>query len=172
MNDPITGIREALSQAVALLDQAGARDEALAQFVAPRRRLGFTRPAVMLPLGRVWRLGALLLDRDATLYATGSITRVTEPVRPNYQSLSAEERRGYRAAALKGGFPQGETVNFDATAVELDAAQLRSGRGPLFLRSDRALVRWSPSISDDAAVDLDAYLSDRVRLLVDPPEGA
>lgn len=172
MNDPVAGIREMLSGAVVVLDHAGARDEALARFVSPRRRLGFTRPSVMLPLGRVWRLGVLLLDRDATVYATGSITRVTEPVWPNYQSLSAEQRRGYRAAALKGGFAQGETVNFDATVIELDATQLRSSRGPLFLRGDSALVRWSRSAPDDDATDLESYLSDRVSLLVNPPEGA
>lgn len=172
MSDPIDGIRHALGVAVGRLDSAGARVEALARFVPARRRLGFTRSAVMLPLGQVWRLGVLLIDREAAVYATGSITRAEEPKRPNYQSISAEERREYRAAAIKGGFTRGEAVNFDATAIELDEDLLRTGHDPLFLRGNRALVRWSPSATDESAIDLETYLCDRVSLLVDPPEGA
>jgi hypothetical protein len=166
------GIRAVLDRAVRRLSEAGARDEALAMFVEPRRVLLFTKDATMVPIGRVWRLGVLLLDRSGGLYATGSITRAVEPGRAAYQSLSAESRREYRAAAFRGPFDRGETVNFDAPAIPLTSAELRSSTGPLFLRGDQPMVRWNTSPGDDAAVELDAYLADRVELLIDPPEGA
>lgn len=163
-------IREVLARAVDRL--AAARDEALATFVAPRRVLFFTKDAVMVPVGRVWRLGVFLLGRDGTLCETGATTRAVEPGRAGYQSLSAESRRGYRAAALKGPFARGETVNFDAAVIDLEPGSLRASTGPLFLRGDRAMVRWNASAGDDAAIDFDAYLADRVSLLLHPPEGA
>lgn len=166
----VARIREAAAQAVRRLDAAGARDEALAVFVPRHRRMLITREAVLQPAGRVWRLGVLLLDRDANLRATGAITRATEPGRPAYQSLSAETRRAYRAAAQRGHFGHGETVNYDAEPIDLDAASLRASTGPLILRDGRALVKWSATA--EGTVDFEAYLSERVGLLTDPPLGA
>lgn len=154
------------------LRSAGARDEALAIFVPPRRVLFFTRDASFIPIGRVWRLGAFLLDSEATLYETGSTTRAVAPGYPGFQSNSAEERRGYRAAAFKGPFHPGETVNFRAAIIALDADTLRSSTGALFLRDDRPVVRWNPSATADTAIAFDAYLRERVDLLVNPPQGA
>lgn len=168
----VSGIRAALDGAVDRLATAGARDEAVARFEPSRRVMLFTTKARMVPLGRAWRLGVFLLARDGTLHATGSITRAVAPGHPGYQSVSAESRREHRAAAFRGPFQPGEPVNFDATVIELDAASLRSSAGPLFLRDDTPLVRWSPAAGDDAAVAFDAYLEDRVSLLLNPPEGA
>jgi len=126
----------------------------------------------MIPLGRAWRLGVFLLARDGTLHATGSITRAVAPGHPGYQSASAENRREHRAAAFRGPFERGEPVNFDAAVIELDAVSLRASRGPLFLRDDAPLVRWSPSAGEDTAVPFGPYLEDRISLLLNPPEGA
>ncbi|HEV7184469.1 MAG TPA: hypothetical protein VGN33_08220 [Leifsonia sp.] len=166
----IAGIRAALADAVGRLDAADARDEALATFIPRHRRMLITHEAVLRPVGRVWRLGVLLLGRDGALYATGSITRATEPGRPAYQSLSAEDRRAYRAAAIRGHFAAGETVNYDAVPIELDAPSLRASAGPLLLRGGHALVKWSPTAA--GTVDFATYLADRVGLLTDPPQGA
>ena len=166
------GIRSLILTARNRLADAGAPDEALASFVPEHRGRLFTKKAVMLPLGRVWRLGVLLLDADAQLYQTGLTTRALEPGRPAYQSLSAEQRREYRAAAYRGKFARGETVNFDATPIVVDPAALRSSPGVLFVRGDRAFVRWSSTAPDEAAVDLEAYLNDRVGLVLEPPAGA
>ncbi|GGE87291.1 hypothetical protein [Mycetocola zhadangensis] len=166
------GIRSSLRSTRDRLETAGARDEALATFVPAHRGRLFAKKATMVPQGRVWRLGVLLLDHDAQLYETGLTARALEPGRPAYQSVSAEQRREYRAAAFRGKFTRGETVNFDAAPIELDADALRVSTGALFLRNDRVLVRWSPTASDEAAVDLDDYLTDRAGLLLDPPEGA
>jgi hypothetical protein len=168
----IAGIRDALSDAAQRLATADVRDEALATFVPAHRVLVFPRKAAMIPVGRVWRLGVFLLDAPATLYATGATTRAVEPGRSNHQSVQAERRREYRAAASRGHFAPGETVNYDATAIPLDAAALRSSPGPLFLHHGVAKVRWNRAADDDAAVEFEHYLAERVGLLLDPPEGA
>lgn len=168
----VAGIRSAIAVAIRRLQEAQARDEALAEFIPRHRRMLITREAVLRPVGRVWRLGVLLLDRDGVLRATGSITRATEPGRPGFQSQSAETRRAYRAAAQRGHFPHGETVNYDAAAIDLDAVSLRASTGPVFVRDGRALVRWNATTPDADAVAFDAYLAERVGLLTDPPEGA
>lgn len=169
----VAGIRTQLDEARHRLSEAGARDEALAVFVPPRRILSvFTKKAAMVPAGRVWRLGVFLLDRDGTLYATGSTTRAVPPGYPGHQSLSAESRREYRAAAYRGPFAPGETINFDARRIELEGDDLHSAGGPLFLRNGSAWVRWSASAGDDAAMAFPVYLGERVDLLVNPPAGA
>ena len=168
----VAEIRTLLDDAVERLTEAGARDEALAEYVPERRVLGVPRKPVLRSAGRVWRLGVFLLAPDGTLYETGLATRALEPGRPAYQSASAEQRREYRAAATRGRFPHGETVNFDAVEVVLDSDHLRSAAGRLFLAGDRARVRWNASAGDADAIDLDSYLADRVELLAEPPAGA
>ena len=168
----LAGIRGLLERAVARLTAAGARDEALAEYVPEHRVLLVTRRAVLRPIGRVWRLGVFLLAADGTLFETGLTTRALEPGRPAYQSASAEQRREYRAAATRGRLPHGETVNFDAVEVVLDSEHLRASTGRLFLDGDRARVRWNAGAGDADAVDLESYLTDRVELLAEPPAGA
>lgn len=168
----IDGIRGSLDAAVDRLREADARDEALAIFVPRRRVLLFTKDASLIPLDRVWRLGVFLLDHEGALFETGSTTRAVAPGYPGFQSHSAEERRGYRAAAVKGPFRPGETVNFGATLVDLEMEALRDSPGALFVADDTALVRWNPSATADTAMEFHAYLNERVSLLIDPPEGA
>lgn len=169
----VDGIRVTIAEAIERLRAADARDEALATFSpAGRRALVFTKSARMHPAGRVWRLGVFLLDGEGTLRATASFTRAVEQGRSNHQSASAEVRREYRAAASNGPFPAGESINFDAEVIPLEADYLSVSTGPLFLRDGRALVRWSGAADDDAAVEFAAYLADRIDLLVNPPEGA
>ena len=98
--------------------------------------------------------------------------RATPPGRAQYQSISAETRRAYRAAAERGHFAPGDTVNFDAAPIDLDADALRASRGPLLLRDGRVLVRWSAAVADADARDFVPYLTERVDLLAHPPEGA
>lgn len=162
-------IRAVVSRAVDRLAAAGARDEALAEYVEPRKVLLFTREAVLRPVGRAWRLGALMVDRDGTLYATGAIVRAREAGVRNYQSQSGEDRRDLRAAALRGKFPAGEPVNHGWRVVSLDAESLRSGDSAVFVAPDGSVkVRWNAALGDGAARDLAAYVDERVGLLVDP----
>lgn len=177
MDDPNAGdeeaverIRSALAEAVRRLTEAGARDEALAEFVGRRRTFGIPREPVLRQIGRVWRLGVLLLASDGGLRATGQLVRAAPPGRTQYISVSAETRRAFRAAAERGHFDDGETVDFDAPPIELTAEALRASRGPLLLRDGLPLVRWSAS--SEQTVDFHAYLDERVELLAHPPEGA
>ena len=172
MSDGVAGIREAIADAARQLSEACAKDELLADLTQRKRLLGLVRPPVFVPRGRVWRLGVLLLDQAGTLYATGTITRATETGRPTYQSASVEERREFRATAVRSGLPAGETVNFNARPIELDDAILSDTDGPLFLRDGLPFVRWSHTFGNASAMPLENYLRDRVELLVHPPEGA
>jgi hypothetical protein len=165
-------IRALLDRAVEQLSASGARTEALAEYVPEHRVLLVPRPAVLRSTGRVWRLGVFLLGADGALYETGQTTRALEPGRPGYQSQSAEQRRAYRAAASRGRFPHGETINFDATPAVLDVEALRVSTGRLFVSENRPLVRWNATAGDADAVDLASYLDDRVELLANPPAGA
>ncbi|MEY9852379.1 hypothetical protein ABH923_002057 [Leifsonia sp. EB41] len=168
--EAVAGIRDALAEAVLRLTEAGARDEALAVLVPRRRTFGIPREPVLRPEGRVWRLGVLLLGRDGTLFATGRLVRATPPGRTQYVSVSAETRRAYRAAAERGHFRDGETVDFDAPEIQLTVEALRGATGPLLLRDGEALVRWSAS--SEQTVGFPAYLAERVDLLAHPPQGA
>ncbi|MEO7123326.1 MAG: hypothetical protein ABI400_09485 [Lacisediminihabitans sp.] len=172
MTEPVTKIRETFAEVASRLERSGAKDEIRADLTTRRLLLGLVRPPVFVPRGRVWRLGVLLLGHDQTLYATGLITRVTDTPRPTFQSNAAEERRGYRALALRSGLPKGATVNFNAPVIALDRASLRDSTGPLFLQDDLPSVRWSHSLGGEMTMSLDDYLRDRVELLVHPPEGA
>ena len=164
----IAGIRESLARAVQALDAAAVADEALATFTIRKRLLFVERAPVMLPVGRVWPLGVLLLGRDGRLHATGKITRAVPAGYPGYQSPGLEVRRGYRAAAFAGDFAEGDTVNFDTTEIVLDAAALNAASTPLFLDGDQARVRWNRT-NPAQSVTLGPYLADRMSLLIDPP---
>jgi len=170
--DAIAHIHAAVQDAVTALGAAAARQEALAEFVPARRQFLVRREPVLRWIGAVWRLGVFLLDAEGTLRATGSLVRATPPGRPQYQSQSAEDRRSLRAAAQRGHFRDGETVNFDALPVRMDASSLRASTGPLFLRDGRPLVRWSATAHDGDAREFGGYLAERVELLIHPPDGA
>lgn len=166
----VAAARAAVADAVEALSAAGARDEALAVYVPRQRKLLIPREPVLRPAGRVWRLGVLLLDAGGGLHATGQLVRATPPGRTQYISASAETRRAYRAAAERGHFRDGETVNFDAPPIELTAGALSAADGPVLLRDGRVLVRWSATAAQH--VDFADYLAERVDLLTNPPEGA
>ncbi|WP_125100377.1 hypothetical protein [Leucobacter chromiireducens] len=160
------------------LTLAGVEAEHLAVLEPPRRVLLWTRPARMREIGRVWRLGTLLLGTDGALYAAGRATRAAERGRPGYQSLSREERREIAAAALRGGFASGAPVNFDATEIPIEdpaalAALAASGPDggaelPLGLADGEVRVRWRAGAPLAGAQTLAAFLSERAELLRSP----
>ncbi len=160
--EPLPELRATLALTVAWLEEYGARDEALARLDRKRGLLGLGARTVLSPIGRVWRLGVLLLDGDGRLYAGGAVTRAVEPRHPNYQSVSGEERREMRRIALES-FPEGEVVNYDVEELALDEDGLARGSGPLRLVDGRVLVQWARG---QGLVPLDRYLEERCRLLV------
>jgi hypothetical protein len=173
VTDGVERARVLLAEAADRLGAAGTRDEALGEYVEPKPVLGIRRDPTIRSLGRVWRVGALLLgsspETTGQVWATGSITRVIEAGRAQFVSVSAEVRRAYRAAAAKGHFAPGDTVNHGATPIPLDDS-LVDGSGTLFVRDGTPRVRWSATAGTD--VPLADYLDDRVGLLVAPPRGA
>jgi len=166
----IARARGLIGDAVAALREGGARHETLAELQPERRMLGIPRAARMTRIGRVWRLGVLLLDESGGVFGTGHVVRAERAARKSVTAEAVARQRAWRAAAVKGGIPEGETVDFDAEPVDLDELSSRGAFGPLVLRGDDVLVRWSPT-QPDALTPLDAYLRDRVDLLVHPPQG-
>jgi hypothetical protein len=166
----VSRARELLTGAAAALRDGGARHETLAELAPARRVLGIPRAARMTPIGPVWRLGVLLLDVEGRAYSTGHVVRAERAARRSITAEAVAQQRAWRAAAVKGGIPEGETVDFDAPAVDLDELGRVGASGPLVLADGAVRVRWSPA-QPDALTPLDAYLRDRVDLLVHPPEG-
>lgn len=167
--------RAATTATVARLAAAEAGAEQLAEFVPAGRRFRvFPRPATMLPQGEVWRLGVLLLARSGDLFALGQLTRAAERGRVGYQSSSREERRDLAAAALRGGYPVGTPVNFNATPLPFDEARLAElgGACPLGIADGSLRVRWRAGASLAGAPTLARYLAERADLLLDPPFAA
>jgi len=167
----ITRIAALAGDAVAALRASGARTEVLADLEPERRVLGIARAARMVPRGRVWRLGVLLLDDAGHVLASGRVVRAERPSRRSIPANAVAEQRALRAAAIKGGIPEGEAVNFDTSPIDLDELARAGASGPLVLGDAEVLVRWSPA-QPDALTALDRYLADRVELLTSPPSGA
>lgn len=168
--------RAACAEAAARLASTGIEPDALAEYVPPRTILLVTRKATMRPAGEAWRLGTVLLATDGALFAHGHTTRSAERGRPGYQSTSREERREIAAAALRGGYPVGTTVNYDAVPLPLTAsiAEPRSPEDelPIGYRDGEIRIRWRAGAPLEGAQPLAAYLRERVGLLTDPTHGA
>lgn len=146
-----------LRASVDALDAAGVADEALAE-IKPARKLGpLTVPLKFVAVGRAWRLGEVLLDRDARLYSTGSVTRAVTPKDFAANKSPAEEtRRELQRAAVRSRFRQGDTVNFGFTPLAV-------GDGPLRMVGDELVLTLA-----HAEVPLETYLADRVRFAITP----
>ena len=142
-----------LARTVESLRAAGIEPEHVAQR-RPARRLGPIQFAERLvPAGRAWRLGELLLTDDGALLATGVVTRAIEPRQFAANKSPAEEaRRELQRAAVRGRFPTGAAVNVDSREIETD----RDATGAVTVTLA------------DAVVDLERYLADRVRFAITP----
>ena len=160
-----------------LLDDARARlasapREALGELVTPRRLLGIPRVPRIERRGEAWHLGVLLLTDDAVL-ATGDVIRARHEARRGYAAESQRHRAELAAAAARGGFAEGETVHIGWRMLRPDALPLAGAggtdAGPLVDFEGVPSVRWSAA---GGLMHLDAYLAERVALLLAPPAGA
>lgn len=150
MSDDLAAL---LARTIESLRSAGIEPEHLAER-RPARRLGPIQLAEKLvPAGRAWRLGELLVTDQGVLLATGIVTRAVEPRQfAANKSPSEEARRELQRAAVRGGFPTGAAVNVDSREIETD----RDAAG--------AMTVALP----DAVVSLEHYLADRVRFAITP----
>lgn len=151
--------REVVAETVARLRDAGAPTEVR---VATLR--GAFGRAKLRPAGEVWRLGALCLDADGGVWATGDVLVVTRPTHPNHRSAVALERNELRGLLVRAGVPEGATAVVDARPLDLDAPE-----APLVATPEGLGVLWTPG---GAAVPFGAYLGERADLLIHPPERA
>ena len=105
---------------------AGIPDEALGVWRPQKKIFGVPRPPAIDPVGRAWRLGALLVGSDGTLYATGKVTRAIVPKDFNSdKTVAGDERREIQRAAARGSFRTGESVNYEWTRLTpAEAAEL------------------------------------------------
>jgi hypothetical protein len=159
-------VRELLTRTIEVLETRGSPDEALGLLRPAHRILGLRRPAVIVPAGRAWRLGVLLLDRSGALYATGMVTRAISPKRGVADhSLIADARREDQRAAVRGSFADGQVVNFGYSAIPLDEDSLRAGAGPLSKNGTTVTVRWDTSGAGRGSAPLESYLAERISLL-------
>ncbi|HEY4225463.1 MAG TPA: hypothetical protein VGM70_06585 [Pseudolysinimonas sp.] len=166
--------RTIIAVAVDRLTAAGARTETLAELRIPRRIGPITRAPRFTTIGRVWRLGVLLLapdgDGGGRLFATGAVTRARDPRHPNFTSVSGEERREVREAARRSGFAAGQAIDYDAVPLPLDGSL--GSVGPLVVRDGALIVSWNAGRSADSLTPFADYLAERVELLGHPPDGA
>jgi hypothetical protein len=154
-----------LARTIARLEAAGIRDEALASWKHSRGVLGIGASDSLIPVGRAWRLGVLLLGRGGALYSTGEVTRAVQPGRAAVnRSTRGEQRRAIRAIAARGNFPRGEVINHGWAPIALDEASLATGSGLLSVRDGAVQVRIDPD--ELGVVPLERYLGDRVSILL------
>src|SRR5690349_13239033 len=97
-----------------ILRDAVARLEAVPDDALGELRLSRLRKPRIVPIGRAWRLGSVLLTRDLALFRAGRTTRAVQPKEfLANKSNEAAERRELQLAALRGGCRVGDTVHFD-----------------------------------------------------------
>ena len=114
------------------LEASGLPQEALGVWRRERKLFGVPRPPVIDPVGHAWRLGALLIDRNGTLYSTGKLTRAMVPKDFNAdKSLAGEAHREIQRAAARGAFRAGESVNYEWTQLTPDEAEALIAPVPL-----------------------------------------
>jgi len=159
--------RDALRSTVDELRARGVPDEAVAVLRTPRALGPIRRAPVMVPTGRAWRLGVLLLTADGGLAATGRVTRALEPTRSQDLSAGVEARKDARRAAARGRFREGEAVHWDVVPLALEPDALVDPGDPfpgrLTLRGQEVVVQWGPTAGD--VRPLAAYLRDRLDVL-------
>ena len=147
---------------------AGAPREALGELIVPRRILGVARAPRVERRGAAWHLGVLLLTDDGVL-ATGDIVRARQEARRGYAAESQRQRAELAAAARRGGFAEGETVHLGWRMLQPEVVDAGDASGPLSAVDGVASVRWSAA---GGLMPLEAYLAERVALLLDPPDRA
>lgn len=143
-----------LEPTIAALRSAGIEPEHLAVRREVRRLGPVTLAAKLVPAGRAWRLGELLVTVEGGLLLTGVVTRAIEPRQfAANKSPAEEERRDRQRAAVRGGFPRGAAVNVDYREL---SDELSVENGVVHIRLADAVVPLAP------------YLADRVRFVVTP----
>lgn len=155
----MTGITTELARIASQLAEAGVPTEARVAIVKKR-----FRGLRMQTTGQVWRLGALCLDAEARLYATGEVLVVKKPTHPNHRSATALRRNELFLLAQKSGIRLGTTIVVDARPLDPSAPA-----EPLVGAGEQLAVQWMRGAQP---APLLPYLRERAELLLHPLPGA
>lgn len=133
--------------AEALLDAARARlrgspQEGLGEWAPTRRLFGLGRAPRIVPAGRAWHVGVLLIG-DAEAYGTGEVLRARTGAVRGYTATAQRERSDRAAAAARGGFADGEVIHLGFTPIDLSALARGEASGPLRTVHEVPHVVWS-----------------------------
>lgn len=139
---------------------AGSPRERLGDWAHARRLLGFGRAPRIVPVGEAWHVGVLLLA-DAEVYATGEILRARAEAVRGYTAEAQRARSERAAAAVRGGFADGEVVHLAAMQIDLDAVRHGGASGPLALVDGIPVVTWTAAGARRPLAD---YLDDQLSL--------
>lgn len=162
-------VRQALQQARAQLADSGVSDEALGRLVPAGRRWMLPRRAHFVSLGRVWRVGILLISTaDDRLYLLGVTTRAVQPGHHRNTAVAIEERREVQLLAWKGPFVEGDVVNYDTIEIDLAHDAIDTEANPLSVRDGVVMVQWDRGQSGAAPRPFADYLREQVALRIDP----
>lgn len=155
----MSDVHDALTRIAAELAAAGVATESRVEVV--KRRFRGQRMRVV---GEVWRLGAVCLDAQGDLYATGEVLAVKKPTHPNHRSATALRRNELFLLAQKSRIAPGTAIVIDAHPLDLDAPT-----APLAVSGGELGVQWMPG---GAPVPLLDYVRERADLLLHPLPGA
>jgi hypothetical protein len=139
---------------------AGSARERLGDWARTRRLLGFGRAPRIVPVGEAWHVGVLLIA-DAEVYATGEILRARAEAVRGYTAEAQRARSERAAAAVRGGFVDGEVLHLGAAEIDLDAVRRGAVSGPLALVDGIPLVTWTAAGARRPLAD---YLDDQLSL--------
>lgn len=141
---------------------AGAPREALGDWAAARRLLGFGRAPRIVAVAEAWHLGIFLVADDA-VYAVGEVLRARSEAVRGFTAESQRDRAARAAAAARGGFADGQIVHLGWQSLDLATVDAGGVSGPLTGDPVHGpLVRWSAA---GATRPLAEYLEDQLGLL-------
>lgn len=139
---------------------AGSAQERIGVDAAQRRIFGITRTPRIVPAGFAWHVGVLLIT-DAGVLATGDVLRARTEVRRGFTAESQRARAERAAAAVRGGFADGETLHVGWREIDVAAVDRGEASAPLSVRDGVVSVQWS---SGSAARPLVDYLDEHLQM--------
>lgn len=138
---------------------AGAPRERLGERLESRKVFGIGRAPRIVPVGDAWHLGVLLIG-DEQVFATGEVLRARADAIRGFTAESQRERADRAAAAVRGGFAEGETVHVGWHEIDLSTVDAGAASDPLSIVAGVPHVRWNPAGGTRPLADyLDEQLS-------------
>ncbi|WP_166986913.1 hypothetical protein [Canibacter zhoujuaniae] len=158
-------------EAVRDLQNAGARPEVLANWRRRRKLLLFGGKWRLETLGEAYRVGVLLLTESGEIWCAEGQTRAAKRERLGVVSNSQEYRRDLAGLAYDSGYATGTVINFGCTKMPQDEQDLRAlaadPQAVIALSGNTLKVRWRAAADLAQAPSLEAYLRDRVSLILE-----